>query len=333
MSSVDALITSDLVALGEDSRRAPSEIDDTLNAKNMYRDDGGLAAKARRDELADARRRELVMMPLTISHVFAHRVARAATGGAAVVVSLLAVMLIADPFMMGYAAYFVPSLTEVANLEWVLMMTTIMLLVIYLIALWVAQSWYARRMRESVRTTSEPHEDLDTLARGPVEVAQHACRRVDGYALGLTLGGISMLTLVFGYMIFILGTSHVSIAEAAYVDILYVGALTKNLGALVATLIIAAGVSLVVGHEARRAGGSTFLDMLAHKFSLVFTGFLAVTTAYLSLRTASGIDARRLLPSSGDRYMLAICVVLSLIGVGSYVLLWWRRREQRQIGD
>ena len=88
MSSLDSLITSDLAALGDDSRRSPTALDDALQTTNMYRDDRP-GAEARRDALADERRRELVMMPLTLSHVFAHRVGRAAAGASAFVCTIV----------------------------------------------------------------------------------------------------------------------------------------------------------------------------------------------------------------------------------------------------
>src|SRR5690606_13113931 len=65
MSSLDTLISGDLAALGEDSRRSPLAIDDALRTTNMYRDDLP-GAQARRDALADERRRELFMMPLAL---------------------------------------------------------------------------------------------------------------------------------------------------------------------------------------------------------------------------------------------------------------------------
>jgi hypothetical protein len=331
MSTLDSLITSDLAALGEDSRRNLADVDDALSEKNMYRDDAP-GAKARRDALADARRRELAMMPLVLSHVFAHRVARAAAGGAAVLMSLLAVVVLAEPSLFRYAVYVAPSLIEVANIEWALMMSVIMLLVVYLIALWIAQSWFARRMRDAVRTSDEPYRDLDALARGPLEVAQQAVRRVDGYALGGMLAGTTMLALVFGYAIVILDVLHDPLSWR-FDGLLYEAALVKNVGNLVIALVLAGGIAFVVGREAHRTSGSKLLDMLGKRTTQFFIGIFVATTWYLAERTVDWIGRHYYLPSMGDRLMLAICVVLSLLGAAAVVLLWWRKRENRRIGD
>src|SRR5688572_32869498 len=88
MSNLEKMIARDLAALGENSRRDLPALDDALKTTDAYRDDQP-GAKARRDALADDRRRELVLMPLTLAHVFAHRLGRAAAGGMAVLCSLV----------------------------------------------------------------------------------------------------------------------------------------------------------------------------------------------------------------------------------------------------
>ena len=332
MSALDSLITSDLAALGEDSRRSLAALDDSFNEKNMYRDDAP-GAKARRDALADARRRELAMMPLTISQVFAHRVARAAAGGAAILMSLVAVALLADPALVRYAVYLAPSLIEVGNVEWAMMMAVIMLLVVYVIAQWIAQSWFARRMRDAVRISDEPYRDLDTLARGPLEVAQQAARRVDGYALGGMLAGATMLALVFGYVVVILDAFDHQPLTWSFNGLLYEAALVKNIEILAIALTIAGVIAYFIGREAQRAGGSQLLDMLARRVTAVSALLLVGTTWYLSERIVVRIGRHGYLPSTDERVMLAIAVVLSLLAVVTVVLLWWRRSENRRIGD
>src|ERR1041384_7530466 len=90
-TSADHVIDGDLAALRDASRHALGGIDASLHTTGVYRDDRP-GAEAKRNSLADVRRRELALMPLTLSHTYAHRVARATAGAAA---TLAAVALFA----------------------------------------------------------------------------------------------------------------------------------------------------------------------------------------------------------------------------------------------
>ncbi len=328
MSSIDTLITSDLTALGEDSRRNLVGVDDALRTQNMYRDDRP-GAEARRDALAEERRRELVMMPLTLSHVFAHRVGRAAAGAAGLACTRALVAIISDPLLLQVAAWLVPGL-DVGILG---LLTFIAVLAVYVIATWIAEAWFARRMRAAIRTGEDPYRDLDELARGPVEVAQQAVRRVDGISLGLFLAGMTSLAIGFGYVVAILGSLYelpYALSMSAVVD---TGALEKNLGVLVNALLLAGGMAFWLGRSARRGTRSRFIAVLSSWWTLLVAGMMGVPIAYVTFRTIALIGVRRDLPPEDVRYLIGFGATIALVGLAAWVLLWWRDRENRRIGE
>jgi len=331
MSSLDSLITSDLAALGDDSRHNLVGIDDALRTTNMYRDDRP-GAEARRDALADERRRELAMMPLAMSHVFAHRVARAASGAAAIVCTLAVVAMLSDPLLLGFAAYVVPSMTSLANFEALGMVTAIVLLGVYVLAVWFAQNWFARRMRDVIRTGQDPYRDLDALARGPVEVAQHALRRVDGLALGLTFAGVTALAITFGYILVVVDTFQGYPYAWSYRGIMHAAALEKNLGVLVGALFCVGVVSFALARACRRAE-SKLVARLGHWSALGVAFAIGLATAYVGLHTLIAIRVRESLPTGDLRRLLALGATVTIGLICAWALLWWRRYERRNIGD
>jgi hypothetical protein len=331
MSSLDSLITSDLAALGDDSRRNLVGLDDALRTTNMYRDDRP-GAEARRDALADERRRELVMMPLQLSHIFAHRVARAAAGATAIVCTLAIVAMLSDPLLLSFAVYFVPSMTSYGNLESLGLILALVVLGAYVLAMWFAQGWFARRMRDAIRTGDDPYRDLDALARGPAEVAQQALRRVDGLALGLTFAGATALAVTLGYIFVIVDTFAGYPYSWSYRGIMHAAALEKNLGMLIAALV-AVGVAAFVIARASRLSESKLLARLGHWSTLAIAFAIGLATAYVGLHTLIAIRIRESLPSDDLRFLLALGTTVAIGLAAAWCLLWLRRREQRKSGD
>lgn len=294
----------------------------------MYRDDRP-GAEARRDALAEERRRELVMMPLTLSHVFAHRVGRAAAGAAALACTLALVAVISDPLLLQVAAWLVPGV-DIGILG---LLTFIAVLAVYVVATWIAEAWFARRMRAAIRTGDDPYRDLDELARGPVEVAQQAVRRVDGISLGLFLAGMTSVAIGFGYVLAILGSLYELPYALSMSALIQTGALEKNLGVLVNALLLAGGIAYWLGRSARRGSSSGAVAVLGHRWGLVAALAIGLVTAYVSIDTIALIGLRRDLPPEDVRYLIGFGGTIALVGLAAWVLLWWRGRENRRIGE
>lgn len=294
----------------------------------MYRDDRP-GAEARRDALAEERRRELVMMPLTLSHVFAHRVGRAAAGAAALACTLALVAVISDPLLLQVAAWLVPGV-DIGILG---LLTFIAVLAVYVVATWIAEAWFARRMRAAIRTGDDPYRDLDELARGPVEVAQQAVRRVDGISLGLFLAGMTSVAIGFGYVLAILGSLYELPYALSMSALIQTGALEKNLGVLVNALLLAGGIAYWLGRSARRGTRSRVIAVLGHRWGLVAALAIGLVTAYVSIDTIALIGLRRDLPPEDVRYLIGFGGTIALVGLAAWVLLWWRGRENRRIGE
>lgn len=335
MSSLDTLITSDLAALGDDSRRNVAPLDDVLRTTNMYRDDRP-GAEARRDALADERRRELVMMPLTLSHVFAHRVGRAAAGAAGLACSLLLLVMMADPLLMRLGAWFVPGL----DLALLCTLTAIAVLAAYVVATWAAEAWFARRMRTAIETGDDPYRDLDALARGPVELARDAVRRVDGVSIGLSLAGLGAVSLAFGYLGVIVGAVHPPAYAWSVVGLIDTDALAKNIDIVASAVIGASTIAFFLGRACRAHDssllvreGSLLVRALGHWATLAAAVFVGLTTAFAGIRTLLGLGMRRELPSTEVRFLLAFGTAFALVAGSAWLLLWWRRRERARIGE
>ncbi|HEY5925847.1 MAG TPA: hypothetical protein VIV11_29370 [Kofleriaceae bacterium] len=328
MSTLDSLITSDLESLGEDSRRDIASLDDALNAKNMYRDDRP-GAEARRNELAEERRVELAMMPLAMSHVFAHRVGRAAVGGVACLATIVIVAVLSDPVLLHYASWFVPHLIDVSKLETFVMLGLVGLLGVYVIAVWIAEAWFARRMRDTIRTGHDPYRDLDELARGPFEVARRVVQRVDGLSVGLFLAGTTALVLVLGYAVVIIDVFQTDSSSWVYSgDTLYPRGLVNNLDVLAVSLLGVAAAGFFVGRACHRS--SSLLTRFGHWSTLGLAIVAGAVTAYVGLGALVRVGR---LPSTELRYALALGTALCFIAAGVWKLLWWRRREHARIGE
>jgi hypothetical protein len=321
MSSIDIMIDRDLASLGEDSRRDAVAIDDALRTTTMYRDDR-LGAEARRDALADERRRELVMMPLTLSHVFAHRVGRAAAGAAALACSALLVVMILDPLLFRLAAWIVPGL----DLGMLGALAATAILAVYVIATFIAEAWFARRMRAAIQTGDDPYRDIDALARGPVEQAQQAVGRVDGLAVGLPLAGFVSLALVFGYVA-VISSALLQFPYAwTMVGIVHTSALAKNVGILVLALVGVGALAVALARACRRPD-ARLLGVAGRGWVLALGIVAGGLTAMFYFPVLSALHNRGVLPTMNARFVLGLMATASLVALASWALLWWRRRE------
>ncbi|CAN5809674.1 hypothetical protein BH11MYX3_BH11MYX3_48420 [soil metagenome] len=331
-TSIDRMITSDLAALHSDVHRDLPAASAAVRDAGIYRD--GLAgAQARRDSLAEERRVQLALMPLAIAQVFAHRVGRAAAGAAAVLCSIALVMLVADPLLMRLVTWFVPGLG--VNIGLCMMVAATAILVTYVVATWVAELWFTRRMRDSIETHSDVYRDLDQLARGPIEVAQKLVRRVDGWSLGLGLAGFASLTTVFGYLLVMTGAFQPLALVLSTTSLFAERAAAGNLGPVIYGLVLVAVLAFLLGRscerEQRIGEAPPLMQRVSHWSTLAFGALVGMTMMFATMRMLTHLQLR--LPSSEHRYLLAIGTELALLAVSGWSVLWWRRREQKRLGD
>lgn len=325
MSNVDKTIARDLAALGENSRRDIPALDDALKTTDAYRDDRP-GAEARRNALAEQRKKELVLMPLTLAHVFTHRLGRAAAGGMAILVSLVMMSMIADPLLMRFAGWFLPGL----NIGMLVLIGAVAILGAYVIASWVGEIWFARRMRAAIKTSSDAYEDIQQLAEGPLEIAQRAVARLDGWSIGLFLGGTAAVTLVFGYTVVIVGMNH-TLSNAWSMFGLQTAALSRNAGIL-AFVLAATGVATFVVARAcarDRVADSAFVRGLGNWPTLALAGCVGIVALYNLFRVAAGSHQ---IVSPAQRVVVSVAATIAIYLPIAFSLLYWRRREQARIG-
>ena len=326
MSNVDHTIARDLAALGENSRRDVPALDEALRTTDAYRDDRP-GAEARRNALAEQRRKELVLMPLTLAHVFTHRLGRAAAGGMALAVSLVMMAMIADPLLMRFAAWFIPGL----NVGMLVLIGAIAILKAYVIASWVGEIWFARRMRAAIKTSSDAYEDIQQLAEGPLEIAQRAVARVDGWSMGLFLAGTSAVTLVYGYTVIVVGMNHTLSHAWSMIGIMNTHALENNAGILAWVLTVSGIASFVVARACARdrVGDSAFVRGLGRWPTLALAGALGIVVLYNMFHVAAGTHR---VVSAPQRIVVAFAASIAIYLPLAYGMLFWRRREQARIG-
>lgn len=338
MTNVDNTIDRDLRALGENSRRDVPALDSVPALRpgraqgatiDAYRDDRP-GAEARRNALAEERRREMVLMPLTLAHVFAHRAGRIAAGAMALAVSAVMLMMLADPLLMRFAAWFVPGL----NMGMLIMIAAMAILGAYVLASWVGEAWFARRMRASIKTGDDAYRDLDQLAQGPIEIAQRACRKLDGWSIGLFLAGAVSVTLVFGYAIVVVGVNHTLDRAWSMIGILDTGALQRNVGTVALGVFAACTAAFFVGRACAHdtAETSAITKGLASWAGLVVAGVIGVVMLYNGFHLIASREARMYMTVE-MRYTLAVGATIAIFIPKAWALLFWRRREHARIGE
>jgi hypothetical protein len=329
-SSLDRMITSDLAALETDARRDVPAL--ALNETGIYRD-GLPGAQARRDSLAEERRVQLALMPLAIAQVFAHRVGRAAAGAMALVVSIGVVMLLADPLLMRMIAWLVPGVG--VSIGSCMMVAATAVLVTYVVATWIAEAWFARRMRDAIETHADVYSDLETLARGPIEVAQKLVRKVDGWSVGLVLAGGTALITVFGYLTVITLAFQPASRVLSTTSMFAERAAAGNLGPMIYALVLGCGLAVILGRgcdrEHRFGNPTPTMQRIGHWSTLAFGVVVAMTVSFAATRMMLRLYMQ--LPSPEHRYLLAIGAEISLLAVAGWNVLWSRRRERARLGD
>ncbi|HSD87041.1 MAG TPA: hypothetical protein VLB44_05980 [Kofleriaceae bacterium] len=313
----ESTLRSDLEALGADNRRDPLPLPEALSA-GVYRDDRP-GAEARRNALLDQRRHELAFMPLSYSHVFAHRVARAAAGGMAMLCSVAIMLVLADPV---FATYFLHEIDPTSFS----VMAGIAVLSSYVVATWIAERVFERRLRQALTLAGDVHADLDRLGEAPVDIARGLVRRVDAWAVGMALGGTIAVAVLFGVVTFVLG-SHNLHHLRAWVVIAVAGDMKLLLAALGGGLVLAS----VVARACARREPSPWTTWTAHWASAAAGVVVGLGTLYVGMREVYLTQKLFRVPTLSTSIALALAGVVATFLVAAFAILWWRRREELRL--
>jgi hypothetical protein len=331
--TMEPIITADLAVLGEENRRNLPALD----GAGVYRDDRP-GVEARRTALAEQRRNELALMPLSLAHVFSHRVARAAAGGAALSCALLLAMLASDRVLVSLVEWFVPGITQ--TLPLLVAMSGCAVAGAYVIGGWAAEHVFARRMRVQLASSGDAHEDLDRLAQGPADVAHQLVRSVDAWAVGLSIAGVTALGTMFAYLLATLGVHHGATTLLSQSYVFGDHTVQSNIEVAMFTVALAAAFAAYVGHACRRerrlVEPPRVLRWAGHWLVIptgIIVGFFAMhRMSAMAERFLSRPYVRRL-PTMSERLDVAILGVFALVLLVTWPALWWRRREQARIGE
>lgn len=332
-AKIDRLVSSDLSALGDASRRDLPARETALRDAGIYRD-GRAGAEARRDALANERRLQLALMPLQVAQVFAHRVGRAGAGLMAVACAACMILLLADPVALRLANMFLPGIP--LNLGLCGMIASTLILATYVVATWVAEAWFSRRMRDTVSTHDDAYGDLDQLARGPIDVAQELARRADPWAVGLMIAGIASFATVIGFLVTVVGAFRSGNVLLSTTEVFTMPAITGNLDIIALAFLTVLGGAFVVGRacerERRSGAAPALLARLAHWKALAIGGVGLVAIPYATLRAFSRMYVQGPPPET-MRFVLALGGIVTLFTLTTFAVLWWRRRERARLGD
>jgi hypothetical protein len=323
-------LAQDLAALGADNRRGLAELDDVLRTSSVYRDDRP-GAEARRDALAEDRRRELAMMPLALAHVFAHRVARAAAGGAAMLCALVLVAMLLDPMTMRLATFAVPGL----DIGMCITLSAGFILATYILVTWIAEARFARRMRAAITTRGDAYRDLDRLATGPLDVGYALIRRADGWAVGLSLAGVVSLVPIVGYLLIVGEMFHPMSVAYSETFVLRSHAVTSNISSLLSPISCGLAVAIFVGIASAREHrfGARATRVLGHWSVLPIGILVGLVSLYVTFRMIGRYDAFRILPTVHQGKHVAYLGVAAILIPAMWFVLWWRGRERARIAD
>ncbi|HEU0031914.1 MAG TPA: hypothetical protein VFQ53_14880 [Kofleriaceae bacterium] len=326
--SFDRLVRSDLAALASESRKELRGVDDSLRSTDAYRDDR-LGPVARRDELQARRRNELALMPLTLGHVFVHRVARAVAGAMALACAMGVLAMLQVRRLFELARAVMPI-----NLALLIAIVAGLVLAAYVIASWIAEAVFARRMRRTIQPTGDPHADLDRFAEGPIEVGRRLVRRADAWAVGFAIAGSAATALVFGFLIYVLGATYSMPSNIDVSSALLDHPVRHNLRWIASATIMVGLVALAIAYACdreHRKGPSKTLAGLQRWVMVGLALILGGTTLKLGYSVARRMHAHGTLPSMETRGVLVGIAAFGLTLLATWVVLRWRRREDGRV--
>jgi len=337
-TSADRVIDGDLAALGDSSRQHIAGLDASLSTmavntphNSAYRDDRP-GVEARRNSLADVRRRELALMPLTLSHIYAHRIARATAGAAAILCALGLLVILDDRLMIQLTAWFIPGFA-------VGMYATISIAIVllsYVVATWIAEYKFAARMRELVSKGGDAYQDLDQLAIGPFAVAAEKVRRIDQLSLTLPLAGIAVLVPLLGFVGFIGAvafTTRATFSTTIEAFMNMTSDMRPVLLALGGGILLAIVLGRAIDREHRRTTSAGWVRWAGHWSMLLVALVLGIAVAIGAGYAGFRMQAYYVAPPVKTRFLLALGGEAVIMLPAVWGLLWWRRRERWRLGD
>jgi hypothetical protein len=238
--------------------------------------------------------------------------------------------MLADPLVLRLAGWIVPGL----NVGMLITLAALAILVCYVVASWVAEAWFASKMRATIKVSEDTYGDLDQLARGPIEVAQAAVQRVDGWSVGVVLAGLSAITLSFGYIVVFVGLQHTLSQAWSISGIIDSGSLQRNLPILCLAILMTIIGSVVVGRACMRdrRAPSKVLEAASSWMSLAVTAVIGIATLY----NASHMLVQTMRfdqPPDTHRNLLALGTTICIFLPSAWALLFWRRRENTRAGS
>ena len=300
----DQIVSSDLAALGADSRRALRSVDDSLRALH--------AAKHRESAAPPA------LLPLAGG--FAARVARAAGGAAALACTLLLLAALHDPGIERGRPYLWWAWFSIeGNTAAITAVIAVVVLVVRGVAGAAARRWVEARVRGAAGSP-------DSLAGLGARLA----RAGDAWAISLAIAGTACAVLVIGVMTWTIGPDRWTIF---HYDGAEAGSLfTDRLRDLTIAVPVLVAAAIVVGLACAR--GARWPRALAHRSVELVAGAVAIAAVHIAIICALGpfswndrfVDA-----ASGPRTALTVAAALAVfvLAAGRAV----RRRAVRHSAD
>lgn len=329
----ERMITGDLAALSADSRRGLRPFAEMMPSVSagVYRDDRA-SAEAARNARADECRRELALMPMALAHTFAHRVGRAAAGGAAIAGSVVLAAVLSEAWLTRLAAEIVPGL----GLPLIVALLGGAVVLAYALGTAIAEVVFARRMERAIATSADPHADLETLAAGPIAAGHELVRKVDRWSIALALGGLIAVVPLVSYLAFAFAVIRSPAAEMLSVHALErvpVGYGVDVMMAVIAGgLALAALVAQACDRERTRAGLPAWVERLGHWIMVPLGFVLGLVVLIASLRMARAFQLHGTQAATSALVLLTMGSVASIFMPAAWALLWWRRREHARLG-
>lgn len=334
MNDLDIRINEDLRALAAETQTdigelSPETIDELAGKRSAYRDDRP-GAEARRDALADRRHLELALMPLASQQIFVHRVARASAGAVATLGAAGLFVGMWEPNLLRVADYFIPGPLSLPLIAFAL---AFKVLATYVVAGWIAERVYEKRMRESLAVSGDAYEDIEALARGPRDHARALLDRVDGWSTALPLLGVATLAPLLAFMT--IGGVEASMYRYHLVDYASYARLDGSLILLAAGIGVGAIIAFAVGRACDRShrtlGQPLALRVFEHPGvvgAAVVAGLIVMAMLGDAFR---GLHAGHM-PTASARFALAGLGTFSVTAAAAWAMLWHRRREKARMG-
>lgn len=322
--TLEDTIARDLAALGADNRRELPALDElrALRRTDVYRDDRH-GAEARRDALANQRRRELALMPLGFAQVYAHRVARIAAGGMALVTAACMIAVLADhEIAFGIAARFVPGLPALS----LVLLAGFGVLATYIIAQQIAERAFERELRAAITLSGDTYADLDHLARAPLELATAKLHKLDRAAVGVVFAGLTSMILALGFALGATSLDSGRLFAGSLLDIAATDLLAPFLDELGVFLIMVCGAGFVLACGVGRESGllARLVRLAGHWSMLVVAGIAGFAAL---IHTTDELATRR----HADPTSMIVLWTLAVVPAVLWAVLFVRRREHARL--